>query len=383
MLAYNRSGFKLSVSTLRATQAIVRRDHLRHNYRQVRTFLHPDIQICSVVKANGYGHGIVEVAKTLEQEGTNALAVACLNELWTLREAGIKVPIHLLSPCLPEEIAHAVQCNAVPFVCTAAEVDLWQQAAAKAERVIDVHMAVDTGMSRIGCPPACVKDLAKKIGSCRNLRLAGLATHFARADEADPAHTEGQLSLFCYATQQLANRVQTIHVANSAGLLCYPQGHYNMVRPGLVLYGYSPVKEGQHKLQLELKPVLQLISRVLFLKKVPTGTAVSYGGTYVTPKETYIATVPLGYADGYARALSNKAQVVIGGHKYPLVGNICMDQLMVDVGNPTPVQLYDQVSFFGDEAGLITAVDVAEQMGSLSYEVLTSLGSRIPRIYKD
>lgn len=372
-----------NILALRPTRAIVYKERLRHNYRCLREFLHPKVQICAVVKANAYGHGIVQIAKTLEEEGSDALAVACLSEAWTLRCAGIKIPIHLLGLCLPEEIPAAIDADVIPFICTREETDLWQRSAQQADKIIQVHLAVDTGMGRIGCPVEQAVQLAGRIEKAPNLELTGLSTHFARADEDNAQPTELQLGLFSHITNVLGRKVQCIHAANSAGILQFPASHYTMVRPGLMLYGYSPMENADQDLPFDLKPVLHLVSRVLFLKKVPAGTPISYGAHYVTDKETWIATIPLGYADGYARVLSNRAHVVIRGQRYPVVGSICMDQMMVDVGRDTPVHLYDEVTVFGDDAGLVSAHDVAEQMGSISYEVLTSLGLRIPRIYQD
>ncbi len=372
-----------NIWALRPTRAIVYKNRLRHNYRCLREFLHPQVKICAVVKANAYGHGMVEVAKILEQEGTDALAVACLGEAWSLRSAGISIPIHLLGLCLPEEIPAAVETNVIPFVCSKEEIQLWQKAAEKQNKIVQVNLAIDTGMGRIGC---CVKagvDLAKDIQQSSHLQLGGLCTHFARADEEKTDATQLQLALFSRITALLGQKALCIHAANSAGILQFPASHYTMVRPGLLLYGYSPMENRHQALPFALEPVLHLVSRVLFLKKVPSGTPISYGAHYVTDKETWIATIPLGYADGYARILGNRAHVVIRGKKYPVVGSICMDQMMVDVGADTPVRLYDEVSIFGDDEGLVSAHDVAEQMGSITYEVLTSLALRIPRIYQD
>lgn len=373
----------MNIATLRATKAIIRCDNLRHNYRQLRASLPKDVHICAVVKANGYGHGIIETSRVLVSEGVDALAVACLSEAWTLHEVGVRVPIHLLGLCLPEEIPYAVQCGVIPFVSSVHEVELWESAASRHGKIVQVHVALDTGMSRIGCNLDNLQNLIREIETSENLQLVGLATHFARADDEDTSPTEHQIFVFQQARAMLGKKIKTIHAANSAGLLRYPHGHFNMVRPGLLLYGYSPFGPGVKSTGLDLRPVLELVSRVLFLKRVPAGTPVSYGGQYVTTKPTYIATVPLGYADGYARSLGGKAQVVIREKKYPIVGSICMDQLMIDVGDERSVELYDEVSFFGDNQGMITAGDVAEQMGSITYEVLTSLGLRIPRIYQD
>lgn len=373
----------MDIFNLRATKAIVYKNRLRHNYRCLRSFLRPDVRICAVVKANAYGHGIVEVSKILEQEGADALAVACLSEAWILRRAGITLPIHLLGLCLPEEIPGAIECGVIPFVCTGEEAKLWQDAARRAGKTVQVHLNTDTGMGRIGCSVEDAEALAEQIEALGNLELTGLSTHFARADETDVSATERQLFLFEKIRSLFGKKMLCIHAANSAGILNFSSSHYNMVRPGLMLYGYSPMEDQKTALPFELKPVLHLVSRVIFLKKVPAGTAVSYGGRYITNRETWIATIPLGYADGYARALSGGGQVVIRSRCYPIAGSICMDQMMVDVGPDTPVRLYDEVSIFGDKEGLITACSVAEKMGSIPYEVLTSLGLRIPRIYQD
>ncbi|MDK2880862.1 MAG: alanine racemase [Clostridia bacterium] len=355
------------------------------NVRELRRVANPSAAVMAVVKANGYGHGLEEVSRAALKSGASWLGVALLQEALALREKGITAPILVLG-YTPTEYAEDVVRNDVSQTVTA-----WEDAvalAAAARRLgkrAKVHIKIDTGMGRLGFYPN--RDTLEVI--CRLARLPGLEvegiyTHFATADEEDKSYTEEQFARFQCLLKELAARqlfIRWKHCANSAALLDLPFTHLDLVRPGIAIYGYYPSSHVRHDL-ISLKPVMSLKARLAFVKEVPAGSRISYGGTFVTRQRTRIATVPLGYGDGYSRLLSGKSEVLVKGVRAPVVGRICMDQLMVDVGHIPDVKQGDEVVLLGRQGEEeITAEELAKKLGTISYEVLCMLSVRLPRIY--
>ena len=368
---------------MRATRAIVRLDHLKNNLSAIRTHVGDGVRLCLAVKADAYGHGICEIARAASEVGVEYLAVATSDEAADLRACGIEEPILLYSLASPGEIEAIVALNVTPILADEEQATLYEAESARQGKQTTVHIKIDTGMGRIGCRPEDAAALAGRIVGSGTLRLGGTSTHFAAADSGDRAYTDRQLAMFVDSLEAI--RAQGIdpgivHAANSGGVLAHPDSHFDMVRPGILAYGYYPSDEQQRT--LPLRPVMELQSRLVFIKRVAAGEAISYGMTWTAPRETWIGTVPIGYGDGYSRMLSNRAKVLIGGHRYPVVGRVCMDQLMVDLGPDLSVQRYDDVVLFGATDGAPTAEDIARWCGTIPYEITCNVSKRVARVYE-
>ncbi|MDD5477618.1 MAG: alanine racemase [Candidatus Omnitrophica bacterium] len=364
----------------RPTWAEVNLNNLEHNFREVKSLLGSRTKILVTVKADAYGHGLIPVAKRLSACGVDYLGVASIDEGIKLRKAGVKTPILLLGLILKKDIRPLFTYCLTPTVCDKEMASAINAKAAKLKKKINLHIKVDTGMGRIGVLPDGAFKLVKDIHQLKNIAIEGIFTHFAFAD-LDRKFTDYQINLFEKLVSDLEKSgiaIPLVHAANSIGLIDYKDSHFTMVRPGLVIYGLHP-KEG---LRINLKPVLSLKTRIVFIKQVPQGTGISYGRTYITKRPTRIITLPIGYGDGYPRNLSNLAWLLIGGRRFRIAGRICMDQIMVDVGNFKP-KIGDEVVLIGQQGRQkITAEELARLSGTISYEIVCGLGSRIPRIYK-
>jgi len=293
-----------------------------------------------------------------------------------LRRGGIKVPLLLFGSIQPDEIQEAVDHDLDLFVWSVDAVKALARAAKGRTKPFRVHLKVDTGMGRVGCPPDEAETVAEAIVHSLPLELAGLCTHFAASDGPGPLSVATQLDRFKFALGALKARGWSpmyVHAANSGGVTSYPETHFNLARPGIVLYGYGPEVPGQ-----SWKPVMELVSKVGFVKTVPAGTTISYGSRYVTDRQTDIATIPLGYADGYRRSFTNKAPVRIGDRDFRVSGTVCMDQFMVELGPDSGVKAGDPVVLFGP--GAASAEDLAVLAGTISYEILCGVSARVPRI---
>ncbi|HLC16522.1 MAG TPA: alanine racemase [Thermodesulfovibrionia bacterium] len=355
-------------------------DALSHNLNVIRMKTMGRADCIAVVKANAYGHGAAAVAKHLEGQSVRWFGVAFLNEAIELRACGINASILVFfepDPCVDLFFKH----NLTPVIHDIRAALAFSEAAYRYNRVIPVHLNVDTGMGRVGfqhSTTAAAQIL--QIGEFRNLHLQGIMTHLANADLADKAFTHHQLQKFTGTIAALKEKglvFDCIHMANSAAVLDFPDAHFNMVRPGIMLYGYGPAED-----RSELKPVLTLKSQIIFLKSVPPQTPISYGSTFKTSRNSVIATVALGYADGYNRLLSNRGEVLIRGRRASVAGRVCMDLFMVDVTDIEGVCPGDEVVMLGVQGSeQITASNVAEQTGTISYEVLTSVSSALKRVY--
>jgi alanine racemase len=336
------------------------------------------------VKADGYGHGAVRVAEVAVSEGVEYLGVATLDEGVEIRENSVSAPVVLLSLPIPEELESIVSHDISCIVAGPGDIKRLAEVSRRAKKITPVHLKIDCGMGRIGCRPEEAPDLGELILSCGSLKLEGTFTHLPVSDKKDQGETLSHLQAFQKAVEHMKSRdinPGILHAANSGAIVGCSTSYFDMVRPGIILYGYYPSREQERFLQV--KPVMEMESRVVFLKKVPAGTGISYGLTYHTKRETEIATVSAGYGDGYSRLLTNKAQVLIRGRQYPVVGRVCMDQFMVDLGLNSGVSLNDRVTLFGPAEGGPTAETLAEAMGTIPYEIMCGINKRVPRIYID
>ena len=370
---------------MRATRATIDLGRLRANLHAVRRSLAAGAgsrtRICLAVKAAAYGHGAVPVARAALQAGVSAFGVATVAEGVELRDAGITAPILLFSLPLPEEAAEIVRARLTALCADAALGRDLAHAAASAERTVAVHLKLDTGMGRIGCTPDAAAELAQELRGYPGLRLTGVCTHFALADQVDQEFTRTQLAAFNRAVAAIPDhhRLQR-HAANSGAVVGLPAAHLDLVRPGIIAYGYYP---GEHQRRtVPVRPVMELATRVVYLKRVPAGTGLSYGLTYRTSAATLIATLPVGYADGYPRILSGRAEVLIRGRRYPVVGRICMDQCLVDLGPRSDVARYDRAVLFGPDPAGPDAAELAAAATTIPYEITSRVAARVPRIYR-
>jgi alanine racemase len=363
----------------RPTWAEVDLDCLAYNFDQVKKAVSSQTCILATIKADGYGHGLIPVARKLAACGAGYFGVASIDEGIKIRQARLKIPVLILGLILKEDISPLFEYDLIPTVCSydlAMELD---RRARRLRKKIKIHIKVDTGMGRIGVAKEQALSLIKKIHRLRSLEIEGIFTHFAFAD-MDREFTSHQINLFNRLIDRLKAcgiRPRFFHAANSMGIIAYHNSHFNMVRPGLVLYGLYP-KEG---MKVKLKPVLSLKTKVIFVKKVPKGCGISYGHIYVTSKNSTVITLPIGYGDGYPRNLSNLGPVLVKGRRFKISGRVCMDQVMVDVGN-LRVRLGDEAVLIGSQKkNRITTEELAGLSGTIPYEIVCGLGSRIPRVY--
>ena len=368
---------------MRPTRAVIDLAAFARNLALIRNHVADHVLLCIAVKADAYGHGIEQIARTAVDAGVEYLAVATVDEAVAVREEGLSIPLLLYSLPAPEEIPTIVSQRITPLVADEQFVSRLDAEASRHGVIVPVHMKIDTGMGRIGCRPEDAGVLAESIDNRGGVRLEGVSTHFPAADTKDREFTNRQIETFNAAVDDIRSRgvdPGVIHASNSGGLLDYPEAHYDMVRPGILAYGYYP--SGEQDRRLPVRPVMKLVSKVVFLKRVEEGTPISYGMTYRCPAETVIATIPVGYGDGYFRVFSNRATVSIGGTRYPVVGRVCMDQLMVDLGPSPDVRLYDEVVLFGADDDAPTAEELANLADTIPYEITCAISKRVPRIYR-
>ncbi|HQC82445.1 MAG TPA: alanine racemase [Bacillota bacterium] len=370
--------------TLRPVWAEIDLACIKHNITEIKRRV-GNTPIIGVVKADGYGHGAVEVSKVLLNNGVSALAVATLSEAIQLRNAGITVPVIMLglTPWHYQKIL--IEYDITPVVASYSDTRALSALAVEAGTTVDVLVAVETGMGRIGLMPS--KESVNEIigiNNLPNIRIKGIFSHFSSADEKDKSYTFQQIENFNRFYQDLEAAGISIKFrthANSAATMEVPEAWFDAVRPGIILYGCYPSNEVDKSL-LSLKPAMTLKASIVFLKRVPAGTSISYGRKFVTERESVIATIPIGYADGYPRLLSGKGRVLIRGQYAPVVGNICMDQCMVDVTDIPNVKKYDEVVLIGTQGDkTILADEIAEKTGTINYEIVCRIGKRVPRVY--
>jgi alanine racemase len=369
---------------LRPVWAEVNLDNLAHNMREIRK-ISKSKDIIAVIKADGYGHGALDIAPTLLENGATKIAVAVLNEAIELRRGGIKAPIIILGFTPPSLIDMLLRYDIEQTVYSYELAKEISNMAQKKNKKAKIHIALDTGMGRIGFLPndESVEDVYK-ISKLPNIIIEGLYSHFSTADEEDKTYTELQLKKFNEFYDKLIKKgikINIRHIANSAAIIDLPKSHFEAVRPGVILYGYYPSEEVSRE-KINLKPVMSLKTNIVHIKKLPAGEYIGYGRKFKTNRESIIATLPVGYADGYTRFLFEKAKVIINGSFAPVVGRICMDQCMVDVTDVKNVQLGDEVILLGEKDNLkFDADDIAKLIGTINYEVTCMISKRVPRVY--
>ena len=374
---------------MRTTRAVVYLDNLRRNIRGAREKAGSHRKICFPVKGDAYGHGAVPLSRCALEAGVEYLAVAVVSEGAELRAAGISAPILLFAQALPEEIPDIISQGLIPLVSDPEFVGEVEKAAQKANKKVTMHLKVNTGMGRVGCRPEDAVSLATKISSSKWLCLEGTATHLSVADSLDPdnvAYTKEQLRRFRETVDSLKKaglNPGIVHAANSGGLVFHEDSYFDMIRPGIFFYGYSPADHPSNKriasAGLSAEPLMQFKSVVVAVKKVRKGEAVSYGRTWIAPEDTLLGVLQVGYTDGFTRVLSNNYSVQIRGKTYPVVGRICMDQCMINLGSKTDVQRWDEVVIFGP--GFVSAGDIADMLKTVPHEITCNINKRVPREY--
>lgn len=359
--------------------------NIAHNVRQIRRLLAPETELLAVVKANAYGHGAEKVAFAVLDSGADRLGVATLGEGVQLRKAGIMAPVMVLGYVASDQAEVAIKYNICQTVYSFAAAQAISLKAQEKNKTAVVHIKVDTGMGRIGFLPSEESvDEVCRILSLPNLYVEGIYTHFSTADEADKEYTRSQQRQFDDFIAQIEARGYTIpikHAANSAAIIDLPDTHYNMVRAGMIMYGYYP-SEYVSENKIDILPALSLKCRVSCVKEIPAGTAISYGRHYVAGEERIIASLPLGYADGYSRAFCENGEILLRGRRVPIVGTICMDQLMVDVTALGGVDIGEKAVVIGRQGNdEITIEELAAKTNTINYEIICMLSERIPRRY--
>lgn len=367
------------------TWAQIDTDALKHNFNEIRRVTNPSSKILAVVKADAYGHGFEEVANELIECGADYFAVACADEGIQLRKAGIELPILVLGASFEDDDEDLINYSIMPTVFSYEHALALSNKASKLGKEIKIHIKLDTGMSRIGYVAGIDDDALTddiiKISKLPSLTIEGIFSHFSTSDEYDRAYTLMQFEKFkavCDLIEKKGLKIPIRHIANSAAIMMYPETHLDMVRAGIILYGLYPSEEVD-KSKIDLKPVMSLKSKITMIKTLDAGCGVSYGKTYITDHKTKIATVPVGYADGYTRLLSGKAKMAVNDELAPVIGRICMDQCMIDVTSVNNINTGDEVVVFGADA--VTADNLAEWIGSVNYEIVCMISKRIPRVY--
>ena len=367
-------------------KAVISLDAVEQNFREMRKNIAEDTKMIAVVKADAYGHGAVPIAHLIENHDYIwGFAAATAEEAVHLRQAGITKPILILGIVFDEYFPELVQYDIRPAVCEYDEAKKLSDEAVLQNKTVHIHVALDTGMTRIGYAdiPESVEEI-KKIAELPNLEIEGMFTHFARADEYDRSPAMVQLERY----QDFSKRVEEAgvdiplhHCSNSAGIIRVPEANLSIVRAGITIYGIYPSSEVERDI-VKLAPVMELKSHITYVKDVPAGAAISYGGTYVADKKKRVATIPVGYADGYPRQLSNKGWVLIHGKKAPILGRVCMDQFMADVTEIDNVKKGDEVTLLGrDGDEFISIEEMGDLCGRFSYEFACDISPRVPRVY--
>ena len=352
---------------------------IAHNYKEIRKHMQPDAKLCAVVKADAYGHGAIAVARKAIAAGAEYLAVATISEAMKLREAGFTTPLLILGLTKPDSSFDIVDAELTQTVC---RIDLVQalsaEAVAQGKRV-KVHLAVDTGLGRIGVRPEDAAHFARVITAMPGIELEGVFSHFALADITDKTFSIEQIRRFqeaCDAIAAAGIEIPIRHIAESAAILDLPDVHFDMVRAGILQYGLWPSDEVTHPLQL--RPAMKFCARIVYIKTIPPGTSIGYGRNFIAARESRIATISVGYADGYLRAYKG-GFVEVRAKRAPIAGRICMDQCMIDVTDIPEAKLGDIVTLFGSET--LTADDLARLANTISYEVLCLVSKHVSRIY--
>lgn len=373
-----------TITHMRPTYAEIDLRAIDANLKNIRRRIGRHPLIMAVVKANAYGHGAVPVAKDIvRRRSAQYLGVAIVEEGVELRTAGIGLPIHVFTAPFKHQLPLFLEYRLEPTICDLSTARALNALAAKARVVVPVHIKIDTGMGRIGVAATEAIPFVESVLKLRNISVKGIWTHFATSDDRDLSFAQHQLSLFRAIVTELELRgihIPLVHCANSGAILQMPDAWFDMVRPGIMMYGYTPARET--KRSVVLRPAMSLKAKVGFVKQVPKGTSISYSLRYVTKRRSTIASVTVGYADGYFRTLTNRSFVLIRGKRYPVAGTVCMDQIMIDTGADS-VQVGDDVILIGTSGtNRITGWDIAAAAGTIPYEVTCAVSQRVPRIYR-
>lgn len=367
---------------MRPTYAEIDLSAIAYNIRAIKKRVHP-AQIMAVVKADGYGHGAVPVARVALENGATWLGVALVEEGIELRNAGFLEPILVFSGAIVDQLSYFFKYNLDITVYTAEIANSLSQLAIQFQKPIRVHVKIDTGMGRVGVAWEDAVNFIKYLAQLEGIQLQGIYSHFATSDERDKAYAKLQHERFITINEILAQqniRFPIRHIANSGAILDMPDTYLDLVRPGVMMYGYYPSSETTES--ITIRPAMTLKSQVIYVKQVPENFSVSYGRKYVTTKPTRIATIPAGYADGYNRLLTNKAKITIRGKKFPLVGRVCMDLIMADIGMEDNIEIGDEVILFGkQEQNAFTVTEICQLLDTIPYEVTCWISKRVPRIY--
>ena len=377
-----REAENLNCRTSHATGVFIRLDHLTHNMRLLQELV-GHRPLWPAIKANAYGHGADIVGRHLVRLGYNRLCVAHVTEAINLLEAGVCATFLVLSASLPEHSEYFVAYDCEPVVCTLEMIEALAHTAARAGKRVAVHLKVDTGMGRIGIRPEEVPAFLARCRDFPTVVVQGLMSHFPLAPEADKSFAHQQITLFRQVQEATRTYgIASYHLANSAAIFDLPEAHCDAVRPGIAIYGLKPSPMIVNPRVHDLKPVLEWKTRITYLKEVPAGTGLSYGHTFYTIQPSLIATVPVGYGDGLSRRLSNNLALMVGGMYCPQVGQICMDQSLVDVtALRGRVKVGDEVVIVGQQGQAAVTVDeLADKLGIINYEIVTSIATRVPRI---
>ena len=367
-------------------KAVVSLDAIAHNFEEMKKNIADGTKIVAVIKADGYGHGAEAIARLIEEyEYIWGFAAATAEEAIQLKDAGVKKPVLILGLVFEEYFQELIQKEVRMTVCDYDMAKALSEEAVRQGRQVHIHIGLDTGMSRIGFEdkPESVEEI-KRIAALSNVEIEGMFTHFARADETDKSPAEDQLKRYLAFVELLEKagvQIPLKHCSNSAGIIRMPEANLNMVRAGITIYGIYPSAEVERDI-VKLIPAMELKSHVAFVKDLPAGTAISYGGTFASETDLRVATIPVGYADGYPRTLSNKGWVLIHGQKAPILGRICMDQFMVDVTHIADVKHGDEVTLIGRDGDESIHIDeLGDLSGRFSYEFACDISKRVPRVY--
>lgn len=353
---------------------------LRNNLKAVRKCLGTKVRIIATVKQSAYGHGLIPIARELSEEGVDFFGVGGIEEAISLREDGFRGSIIILSAILDKFVTYFLQYDLIPTIVDLEFAKKLNVEALRKGRTVSAHVKIDTGMGRLGLYYKKARVFIKKLSKLKNISLEGIYTHFPVAD-SDPEFTNYQISAFNGFVRELKKEgifFRFCHCANSLGIINYPKAHFNMVRPGLVLYGVKP----SPSLGLNIKSILSLKSKVIFVKKIDRGMGVSYGRTYIADKSKTIATVAIGYADGYPWSLSNRGKVIINNSFFSIAGRVCMDHIMIDLGDSKDIKIGQEVILIGKaKTARIGAEDLAQWAKTIPYEIISCLSPKIPRVY--
>ena len=370
----------------RATRAEIDLRAFRHNLQNLRNYLAPQTQIMAVVKADAYGHGAVPCARIAVASGADYLGAGVIEEGIELRKSGINTPILILGSIFANEVEDLVYYDLATILCNLPLAQALSKEGRKQNKIVSVHIKLDTGMNRLGVSPKYSTTLLDQIHNLPNLKVEGISTHFSSADNEDISITQVQIEKFRTTLAKLKN-VPIVHCANTSALFRIPESHFNMVRPGLILYGSLPSPSLNKVLSQKknhFQPVMQWKSQIILIKPIAKGQPISYSGSFITRQNSLVATLPIGYADGLHRSLSNKIDVLIRGKRAPQIGNICMDMTLIDVTKIQGVEEGDEVVLFGEQEGQVIQVEEMAIKGeTIPYEILCNVGKRVPRIYNN